>query len=552
MRMRSFLSLLLGLAFSVSIFAQSNSGIFLLKLGELELAKQHLMKQIRQQPADAYYYLGEVAWEEKNIAEAKDNYAKALQSNPESPYSQLGSIKSQMVGLSADSKEMKDLKKELESLYKKNKKDVPFVVEAAKAFYDNGLIEDGDKAIQEARKSDRTNPYIYILEGDRLQKAGKLGEAATQYDQAINFDGNNVLALIKGGKVYENINPQIAINQYEKAIQVDPSNKLVTRYLAKVYSASGRYAKAIEIYGPYFLEDNFNLEDIRYFSNALYFNKNYPEARDILQLGLDRDPNNFVFNRLMMYTENELKHYENGEKVGEHFFSIRADVDSGYIDKDYMTYGHLLTKNGKQEEAIKSYEKAIEINPNNIDLYKELASTMAGDKLYEDAAKFLNNYVNNAGDKVEATDYYQLGRYYQSAGQRLLSDSLPEAVAKREELFKKADGAFEVVTERLPDNYLGYFSRAGVNVFMDPEIKLGLAKPHYEKALEVIKANGELEQRKNIVFSIYQYLAIYNLYKYDDSNDAEAKANAIAFCDLCLEIKPDDASILQIKEILAQ
>lgn len=549
MKVKSFISLLLGLMLCGTIAAQDNPGVVLLKLGELDLAKQHFMKQLRQQPADAYYYLGEVAWEEGNIAEAKSNFAKAIESNPESPFSQVGSLKAQMQGLSADSKEMKDLKKELESVYKKNKKNVPLVLEAAKAFYDNGLIEEGDKAVEEARKSDKSNALIYILKGDRLQKAGKLGDAAMQYDQAIAFDSNSVLALIKGGKVYENINPTIAIDQFKKAMEIDPSNKLINRYLAKVYSASGRYAQAIEIYGPYFLDNNFNLEDIRYFSTALYFNKNYTEAKEILQLGLDRDPENFVFNRLMMYTDNELKNNENGIKVGDHFFGLRTD--SGYIDKDYVTYGHLLTTAGRNDDALNAYKKAIEINPDNVDLYKELASAMAADKMYEEAASFLESYIEIAGEKVENTDYYQLGRHYQFAGQRI-KDTIPEAIAKRMDLLKKADGAFEEVTKRLPDSYLGYYSRASVNVLMDPDIKEGLAKPHYEKTLEIIQANDEMEQRQAAVSAIYQYMAIYNLYRFDDTKEAQYKEESLKYCDLALGIKPDDASILQIKQILLE
>lgn len=551
MKIKGFISLLLGLILSASLVAQNDTGVFLLKLGELDLAKQHFMKQLRQQPANAYYYLGEIAWEEGNFAEAKSNYAKAMEGNPESLYSQIGSIKSQMQGLAADSKEMKDLKKELENIYKKNKKDVPVVLEAAKAFYDNGLIEEGDKAVQEARKSDKTNPLIYILEGDRALKAGDLGAAATGYDQAIHFDENNVLALIKGGKVYENIQPAVSIQQYEKAMSVDPNNSVINRYLAKVYSSSGRYSKAIEIYGPYFMNKNFNLEDIRYFSRALYFNKNYTEAKEVLQLGLDREPNDFVFNRLMMYTENELKNETAGLEVADKFFKLKGSVDSSYIEQDFTTYGHLLSKAGRQDEAIAAYEKAIELNPEKVTMYKDFASTMSEDKLFEEAAVFYQKYIDKVGEEATAADYTQMGRHYQSAG-LAIKDTIPEMLEKRMDLFKKADAAFGVVTEKLPDNYIGYFYRASANALMDPEIKQGLAKPYYEKTLELIAADGEMEQRKNIVFSIYQYLAIYNLYKFDDTKDAEAKSEAIKYCDLALEIKPDDKSITQIKDILMQ
>lgn len=542
MKIKTLISTVIALAVSVSILAQSNPGINLLKLGEFELAKQYFTKQASQSPAESNYYLGEIAWENGNMADAKKHYDAALAADAESLLAQIGVAK-------ADLKtNEKEAKKVIENIYKKNKKDVPVVLEAAKAFYDNGLVEDGDKAVAEAKKSDRSNALIYILEGDRQMKAGKTGDAAMQYDQAIHFDGNNVLALIKGGKVYETINPSIAIEQFKKAMEIDPSNTLVNRYLAKVYSSSGRYVQAIDVYKEYFMKNNFNLEDIRYFATALYFNKNYAEAKEVLEQGIEREPKNFVFNRLMMYSQNELKDYVDGLATAEVFFDLRAKTDSGYIDKDYVAYGELLSENGKTEEALVAYKKAIELNPDNVNLFRELASSMGANKMNEEAAEFMTHYIEAMGDGVEASDFYTLGRYYQSAGQALAKDSLPEIIEKRTELYKKADAAYETVTERLPENYLGYYMRGGVNALLDPELKEGLSKPHYEKMLEVIIANDEVEQRKNIVLTGYQYLAVYHFYKFDDTKSAESKAKAVEYCEKYCELNPNNETINMILE----
>ena len=234
---------LLSFLLSTSLFAnEKNHGIDMLRLGEYDLAKQFFTKNLGQDKAKALYYIGEAEWEQGRKAEAAAKYNEAFSADAESLYGQLGVAKS---NLKTDPKEAK---KALENIYKKNKKDVALVLEVAKAFYDNDMEEDGDKAVSEARKSNSKSPLIYILLGDRELKKGKAGDAAMQYDQAINFDGNSVLALIKGGKVYESINPTIAIDQFKKAMEIDPSNKLVNRYLAKVYSSSGRHPQAIAIY----------------------------------------------------------------------------------------------------------------------------------------------------------------------------------------------------------------------------------------------------------------------------------------------------------------
>lgn len=537
MKIRSLISTLLALMVSVTVLAQKNPGVDLLRLGEFDLAKQYFIKHLSENPADAQFYLGEVAWNQGNIDEAKKQYAAALASNPESLLAQIGAAKAQL------KTNEKEAKKELENIYKKNKKDILIVMEVSKAFYDNGMVEDGEKAVAEARKNDKSNPLIYIFEGDRMLRAGKAGDAAMQYDQAINFDANSVLALIKGGKVYETINPAIAIDQFKKAMSIDPSNKLVNRYLAKVYSTSGRHPQAIAIYKDYFLDNNYNLEDIRYYGTSLYFDKNYNDAKDILAKGLELEGDNFVFNRLLMYSQNELKNYKDGLGVAEKFFSLRAATDSSYIDKDYMTYGQLLAENGKSDEALVAYKKAIALNPDNVNLFKELASSMASNKMNAEAAEFMNHYIEAVGDDVDASDYYTLGRYYQAAGQALAKDSLPEMIAKRTNFYKEADKAFEVVTERLPDNYMGYFARGGVNALLDPELKLGLSKPFYEKTIEVVAANGEMEQRKSIVLTSYQYLAIYCYFNFADTKNAESKAKALEYCEKYRELNPDNDNI---------
>lgn len=537
MKIKSLISTLFALLLSVSVLAQKNPGVDLLRLGEFDLAKQYFIKHLSENPADAQFYLGEVAWNMGNVEEAKKQYAAALASNPESLLAQIGAAKAQL------KTNEKEAKKELENIYKKNKKDILIVMEVSKAFYDNGMLEEGEKAVAEARKSDKSNPLIYIFEGDRMLRAGKAGDAAMQYDQAINFDGNSVLALIKGGKVYETINPAIAIEQFKKAMTIDPENKLVNRYLAKVYSTSGRHPQAIAIYRDYFLNNNYNVEDIRYFGTSLYFDKNYEEAKDILTKGIEKEADNFVFHRLLMYSQNELKNYADGLDVAEKFFALRAATDSSYIDKDYMTYGQLLSENGKPEAALVAYKKAISLNPDNVNLFKELAASMGSNKMNEEAAEFMSHYIEAVGEDVDATDYYTLGKYYQAAGQALAKDTLPEVVTKKIELYKKADAAYEVVTERLPENYLGYFMRANVNALLDPDLKLGLAKPFYEKTLEVIAANGEMDQRKSIVLTGYQYLAICNYFHFADTKNVESKAKALEYCQKYQELNPDNENI---------
>ena len=73
----------------------------------------------------------------------------------------------------------------------------------------------------------------------------------------------------------------------------------------------------------------------------------------------------------------------------------------------------------------------------------------------------------------------KLGKcYYNLACQ----DSVPEL--QKEELIK-ADSLFKELSFQVPNSYVSYFWRARVNSMLDPETTKGLAKPYYEKVIEI-------------------------------------------------------------------
>ena len=116
MKMKYFLGSFLSLMISISALAQNSPGADYLSLGELKLAKEYFQKVLRQSPAEANYYLGEIAFQEGKTAEAKSYYEQAIAGNPESALGAIGLAKLQ---LKSDPKGAEDQLKEIQ---KKNKK----------------------------------------------------------------------------------------------------------------------------------------------------------------------------------------------------------------------------------------------------------------------------------------------------------------------------------------------------------------------------------------------------------------------------------------------
>ncbi|MDU1889120.1 MAG: tetratricopeptide repeat protein [Dysgonomonas sp.] len=532
--MKYFLGSLLSFLISISALAQ-NPGADYLSLGELKLAEEFFMKRLRQSPAEANYYLGEIAYQKGNQAEAKAKYEQGLAGNPESALSAIGLAK---LELKSNPKVAED---KLKDILKKNKKDVTVILAIAKAYLDNGMKEKALEKLQDARKADKKNPYIYIFEGDMLAKENKPGDAAMQYDQAINFDPNCVLAYMKGARVYEYINRNTAADMLKKAVTINPEYRIAYKDLAQLYYRDGFYPEAIAAFKEFFKGGEFTVELATYYAAALYFTKQYDESKKVIADGLSKDANSFVLNRLLMYNDNDLADYQGGLAAGDKFFSIPVtDTTMKYLPQDYMAYGKILNETGNKTKAIEQYEKAIKLDPSKIDLYKEIATSTANEKLYPQAAEFYKKYIGLSGEKAEATDYYQLGRYYFSAGSAALKDS---TVAKEQAIqyFKEADAAFAEVEKRVPDSHLGSYQRAQTNYQLDPESEQGLAKPHYEETVKRILAKNEGDNNR-ILIEAYSYLSYYYYLQFDKTKNADDKANVKQYAEKILELDPENAT----------
>ncbi|QIK60774.1 tetratricopeptide repeat protein [Dysgonomonas sp. HDW5A] len=542
MKKKYLLGAFLGLLLSSPIFAQSNIGADYLNTGELKVAKEIFEKQISQSPAEAYYYLGEVAYREGNMAEAKANYEKGLAASPDFVLNNVGLGK---LLLKTNPKEAED---QFSIALKQDKKNVAVLVAIARAYFDNNMKEKGDAKLADARKADKKAPAIYILEGD-LKAKTNVGEAAGSYAQAYTFDPASAVAYIKTAQVYENVNPTLAVEMLQKAIEINPNYTLAYKYLGSIYSHGGQYEQAIDAFQKYFAQGSYDVNDLTRYAAALYFTKKYEEAKKLINEGISKEPNNFVLNRLLMYSYLQSKDYVDGLAAAEKFFSLDKG-DSEYIVQDFMTYGELLSKNNQLDKALLQYDAAIKLDPSKSAVYKDIAIACADAGQYADAAKYYQEYVDKADAAVlEATDFFTLGRYSYMYGSAALKDADPAISAAGKESLLRADKAFATVTERIADSYLGYFWRARTNALLDPETTQGLAKPYYEQVVNIIvgKADGS---NPSELLEAYQYLSYYYYLLYDKSKSASDKEQVKLYSEKMLELDPANTVAPQLLEAI--
>ena len=161
-------------------------------------------------------------------------------------------------------------------------------------------------------------------------------------------------------------------------------------------------------------------------------------------------------------------------------------------------------------------QKALELDPGKIELHQEIGSAYEGMNDYDNAIANFSLYIQKAPeDQVQVADYFNLGKAAYYAGSEM-DTTAADYQAKKAAYFAKADSMFSFVAEKVPDSYLGHFWRARVNSALDPETDKGLAKPFYEKTIEVLDAKGDGDPR--IYIECYSYLGYYYYVKEDIEN----------------------------------
>ena len=555
------------LSIFVSVNAQNNLGKDYFNVNEYELAKKYFLQNLSANPAEANYYLGEIAFAEENLEEAENYYNQGVQTNM-GTYCKIGLAK-----ILYNKGQKSEATTELLTIQKKAQKDqnVDILLALGYAYLDNNQTHDVQAILRELQKIDKNNPKMYVLEGDLLKSQNNYGQAGAKYDMAIYFDQKYLPVYIRIAEVYEKINSQVAIGKLKELLELNPNYTIAYRYLGRIYTSTGHYQSAIEAWKTYFAAGIYTLDDIARYASALYFNKEYDEATVMIKKGLAIVPDHFVLNRLLMYIAANTKNVEAGLQYATKFFSLKNQKNATFLTSDYTQYALLLKEAKMYDEAIEQYKQALLLDGTAIEHYKEMSDLAAKKKQNEMAAHYYSIYIEKAGSKVEAYDYLLMGRsYYSAASTRTAADTATilnrykdmefistisenelqkDSLLQSESLFitkavkyylTQGDNAFNKVIELAPESYQGYLWKARINSLMDPDSENGLAKPHYEKLLEMI---SEKEDLKTTIIEAYQYLGFYYYVKND-------KTNSILYWNKILELDPEHATAKEaVKQI---
>lgn len=535
MKLRFLFSLMLGGTLAASAQGYQD-GVDNYNADRFDIAKEILTNTLNNPSTDkavSYYYLGNIAFKNKDYATAKSDYEKGYQENPNYAYNIIGLGQS---ALQAGNKT--EAGKYFEQAMKLDKKNTAIIAHVARAYWNVDPVayaKEIDKYIKKALKeSKNTEPAVYMLQGDMAAHEDP-GVAAGQYEMAIEQDKAkgivNREAYVKYAHVYDIHNRPLVIEKLEELNELEPTSGLAQRELAEQYYSNQQFDKAWKSYEKYVKNPNhFRIDEQRY-AGLLYSAKQYDESINWANNVLKQEPNNPYMNRLLMLNYNALENDSLAALYGERLFSTPAEE---FLMNDYIVYGNALIGMHRGSDAVAVFEKGIAAFPDderakNLTPMLAKAYRAAGDN--DKAIATQMAYLDSGAASHQ--DYFSMYSSYLDKARKAEKDS-----EEAKENFANAMKYLNMAIEKVPNHYYYYYQKGILEYLMNGNKVTTEAAEALLTMFEKLEASSQAvkDGAKDFLPSAYTLLTLY--YSQNDN-----KAKAIEYARKGLEIAPNNTTL---------
>jgi tetratricopeptide (TPR) repeat protein len=492
-----------------------------------------------------------------------------VEANPNDPLNYIGLAK--VAYFTNDAKTAAEMRAKAKSLllpYKNIKKisppakDYAFALAKIAESYIKDEMVDTSVAlplIMEAIKIDNKNKDVYLIAGDIYILVNDGSKAISYYKMAQYADPQSPTANMKIGNIYVKGRAlTAAIPFYEEAIQLNANYAPAYRELGQLYLLAQRFDQSKENFKKYLDLTAGNIPAKTRYVNALFYAKDYDGVIKNVEDIFAVDKSRTYMNRIAGYSSYEktppdyikalaymetlfktvaperiipkdyhymarilLKKNQNYPKMVDELNSLKLQVEkekskfatATKADKTKLKPGidtlslkvaslekDVAAADSEIDRAFVAYAKVLSFKPEDKSLLNEIANSYAINKRYEGAAKTWTKLLDPNKDNTE--DLMRIGRAYYN-----------------DEKYKTADSVFTAITLKNPTYVPAYVWIANTYVKMDPDTKLGLAKPKFEKVMDV--AESDSVKNASQMMDALVYLSYYNMMNNDFSKSKD-------------------------------
>ena len=426
--------------------------------------------------------------------------------------------------------------------YKKNKKDAEALMKVARAYFEQkdtaGAIQFANYA-NEAGKPKYQYAPAYLLLGDIEASYGTDGgKAAGFYNQAINFDPKNPEGYKKWAMVYRKISPSQAAKKLQDMKAMCP-NEDVDAITAHIYMLAGDEKQAYENYKKADI-NKLDKAGLNEFVRCSYFTGKFEDALRAAEAGIKLEPRNPTFNRLAMFSNYELKKYDDAKAYIHKYFNETDSAKFSEYDHFYtaLIYQALEDKANMYEQ----YDKALElVNDSSMikrhAILKSVSDSYLKDLEFEKALKYYNDYMA-CKPELNSDDYEGLAKIYSKNADAV-------ADAQKPALISKAVDAYRTMGEKFPVQAIyAAYQCASMNNKLDPNMTKSLAKPDYQKVVSLLESKADRDKSENTILKYSLHYLMSNAFLIDKN-----KSLAKDYAEKILAIDPEYGPAQQIKDL---
>ncbi len=550
-----------------------NSAIQLTRSEQYDESEKMLQEMIQKEAGNSkyYFYLGENYLADYfadtisnsltvSAKQAQEVYQKGVAANANDPLNYIGLAKVAFyLGDEKTADEMRAKAKSFLLPYKNIKKIVPpakeyaFTLAKIAESYIKDTFVDSARAlplIREAIKIDNKNRDVYLIAGDIFIILNDGSKAISYYNQAQFADPQSPTANMKIGNIYVKGRAlQAAIPYFEQAIELNANYAPAYRELGQLYLLAQRFEQATQYFEKYLSLTAGNIPAKTRYVNALFYAKDYDGVIKNVEEIFAVDKSRTYMNRIagyscfdkippdndkaLYYMEELFKtvsperiitkdyHYLarilvrkniNAPKIADEAIALKAQVEKekarlaatktapekakiqANIDDLTKRADNLEIEARKAaaevDRAFEAYGKLVELKPGDRAILSEIAAAYNSFRRYYDVAKTLQKMLGPLPENRD--DYMQVGRAYYNA-----------------ERYQGADSIFNVILKSTPDYVPAYLWIARTFSKMDPDTKLGLARPKFEKVVDVAKSDSL--KYEDEMMEAFGYLGYYHM-----------------------------------------
>jgi hypothetical protein len=233
------------------------------------------------------------------------------------------------------------------------------------------------------------------------------------------------------------------------------------------------------------------------------------------------------------------------------------------IPLDYDDYAKLLERTGKDSLAVVYFLKGLNADSSSSarkkTTFESISDLYVKQKKNIEAAQYLEK-TRQFKTGLDGVLENKIGKLYQAAAMDLIPK---DSIQKRAFLTNpspafmnsivKADTCYSRVCQSNPKVYYGFLARARLANIVDFDLSKGLARPFYEKTIEVALANTPDAKPQIIEGLKYLSYITYNAYVAagkDKEKSAQAKAQIIEILNKILTVDPTNGYAIDNLKIL--